>query len=116
MSDKLKQRNKLFILSFLFGLASCALINDVPNLNTEIICADGGATLVKFVRAKDLKRAILIAYQEKKKFKTSDKYTAIRLSDGRSFVLKNLPPEVAAGCNLRESKIGVAEPSYIHHF
>lgn len=116
MSDKLKQLSKLTVVVFLLLLNGCTVFRKEPKMNTEIVCPNGKITLVTFVRAKELKRAILVAYKEKKNLRTSENYTAVRLEDGRSFVLKNLPPEVAASCDLVESKVGEVEASYIHHF
>ncbi len=95
---------------------SCKIFDEIPDTNTEIICPNGSATLIKFIRAKDLRAAINTAYLTKKKLKTSENYTTVRLRDGRSFALKNLAPEVASTCDLRESKVGEVEASYIHHF
>ncbi len=88
----------------------------MPDTNTEIICPNGKAILVKYVHSKDMRAAINASYLNKKRLRTSENYTPIRLPDGRSFVLKNLPPEIASSCDLRESKVGEAEAGYIHHF
>lgn len=116
MSDRLKQLNKIFLLGFFMQASACSFLEPVPNTNTEIICANGSVILVKYIRAKDLGAAIKASYVNKKKQRTSEGYTPVRLKDGRSFVLKNLPPEVASTCDLRESKIGEVEASYVHHF
>lgn len=115
MSDKLKLLSKIFF-SLVLVLQFIACSDRLPDFNTEIVCQNGSAILVKFVRAKDLRDAINTAYINKKQQKTSEGYTPIRLKDGRSFVLKNLPPEMASSCSLRESKVGHVESSYIHHF
>ncbi len=115
MSDKLKLLSSAII--FWGFVSSCSLRDSNPPLmNTEIICPNGGAILVKFARAKDLRAAIRVAHLNKKRLKTSENYTPIRLSDGRSFVLKGISPEVASTCDLRESKYGQVESTYIHHF
>lgn len=115
MSDKLKQLSKIFF-SLVFVLQFIACSDPPPDFNTELICPNGSAILVKFVRAKELRDAINAAYINKKQQKTLEGYTPIRLKDGRSFVLKNLPPEMASSCSLSESKVGKVESSYIHHF
>ncbi len=115
MSDKLKQFSKVFFATFLAAqLVACS--DPPPDFNTEIVCPNGAAILVKFIRAKDLREAITTAYADKKALRTSENYTPVRLKDGRSFVLKDFPPEVASSCDLVESEVGKADPSYIHHF
>ncbi len=116
MSDKSKLHNKIFLLLFLTQISSCSFFNKIPDTNTEIICSNGKVILVKFIHAKDLRAAINTSYINKKRLRTSENYTPIRLADGRSFALKNLPPEIASTCDLRESKVGEVEDSYIHHF
>ncbi len=116
MLDKLKLAAILATL-FLAEIFSCSLSSQKEyKVNTEIICPNGSALLVKFINAKDLGDAIQIAYRNKKRLKTSENYTTVKVRDGRSFVLKNFPPEVAANCALRESLVGQAEPGYVHHF
>ncbi len=124
MLDKLK-RNKIFKKLIKAALATLILAEVFScfstsqkeyKVNTEIICPNGSALLIKFINAKDLGDAIQVAYRNKKRLKTSENYTTVRLRDGRSFVLKNFPPEVATNCALRESLVGQVEPDYVHHF
>ncbi|MDX2083033.1 MAG: hypothetical protein SFV53_03490 [Rickettsiales bacterium] len=115
MLDKLKH-NKIFLFLILTAFFSCHFKPKVPDFNTEIVCPNGSVTLVKFIRAKDLRKAILISYQNKKLQKTSEYYTPIRLEDGRSFALRNVSPEVASTCDLVESKVGEVDATYVHHF
>ena len=116
MSDKLKLLNKIFALVVSLQIVSCSLFESKIDTNTEVFCPNGSVILVKFIHAKDLRNAINVAYQNKKRLKTSENYTPIRLLDGRSFVLKGIAPEVASSCELRESKIGEVESTYIHDF
>lgn len=123
MLDKLKLNkfsSRYFLIKSLSILAALTLsscsFNKPYKVNTEIICPNGKILLVKFINAKDLGEAIQVSYLNKKYLKTSENYTPIRLKDGRSFVLKNISPEVAASCILQESPIGQAEQDYIHHF
>ncbi|NBV05639.1 MAG: hypothetical protein EBS06_00180 [Proteobacteria bacterium] len=117
MSDKSRLLNKIIIAIFLLSLfASCSAEKEKYLYNTELVCPNGSAILVKFVRAKDLKAAIRTSYINKRKLKTSENYTPIRLGDERSFMLRNISPESAITCDLYETRVGEVESSYIHHF
>jgi hypothetical protein len=105
---------KFLLLIFLVSSLSCSKPKRVL-INTELFCKNGQTILIKFVRASDLKKAITLAYANKKRLKTSENYTPVRLPDGRSFVIK-ISPEIAFDCDLVESYLGQVERDYIHHF
>lgn len=96
----------------LLGITSCS--SKIPNVNSELICQNNLRILVKFVKAKDLKLAIQESYAEKKRLRTSENYTLIKLRDGRSMVIRQIPVEVAVTCIVQESFIGFADKSYVY--
>jgi hypothetical protein len=122
MLDKLKRNKMLKKLAAIIPLSlllivsvSCSFSRKVYKVNTEIICPNGVTILVESSNAKDLGDAIQLAYRNKKRLRTSENYTPVRLRDGRSFMLK-IPPELVASCSLSESLVGQVEHDYIHHF
>jgi hypothetical protein len=84
------------------------------NTNSEIICPNNFRILVKFVKAKDLREAIINSYLEKRRLKTSETYTVAKLKDGRSLAFKQIPPEVAVTCIVQESFVGFADRRYVY--
>lgn len=100
------------MLALLITTASCN--GNPPNVNSELICPNNLRILVKFVREKDLKLAIQEAYAEKKRLRTSESYTLVKLRDGRSLAIRQIPAEVAVTCIVQESFIGFADQSYVY--
>jgi hypothetical protein len=107
-------RNKFYLLLVIFfATTSC---ERRATINTEILCNDTIKILVKFVKARDVADAIKKSVDQKKVQGTAETYTPIRLKDGRSFRVEKISPEDLIKCVLRESKMGVADPSYVRHF
>ncbi len=98
---------------FLFFIAtSCGKKQIITS--TEIICPDGSRILVKFSELEEVRRAILNAHAEKKKYGTDDKHTIIKLPGNRSFRIEKIPPEEMIKCSVRESVIGQLDKKYLH--
>ena len=95
-------------------MATASCNANPPNVNSELICPNNLRILVKFVRAKDLKLAIQESYVEKKRLKTSENYTVLKLKDGRSLAIRQIPVEVAVTCIVQESFMGFADQSYVY--
>lgn len=106
-------RNKIFLfLALIFFTTSCK----EKIFNTEIFCPDGSRILVKFVRLEELRDAIKAASSEKNKFNSNYKHTVIKLPGQRSFKIEKIPPEELVKCHVRESRMGVIDKNYVHHF
>jgi hypothetical protein len=112
MLDKLSRNKILLFLALIFFITSCK----EKIFNTEIFCPDGSRILVKFVRLEELRAAIKAAHFEKKKFSTNYKHTVIKLPGQRSFKIEKIPPEELVNCSVRESRMGVIDKGYVHHF
>ena len=111
MLDKLglnKAIQLLIILCFLV-ISSCSQ----RLVNTQITCPDGSDILVNSATESDLRQAIKAAYDNKKRYQTSESYTPLRLRDGRSLSIARIPPEEMIRCNLREVPVGAMEMRYI---
>lgn len=65
---------------------------------------------------EEMKAAIIKADLDKKKFRTSETYTVIRLPGNRSFKVEKISPEEMVHCSLKESPIGEADKKYIHYY
>ncbi len=101
MLDKLGH-NKILLIFFVFIFA-CKSEYDKPGVyHTELICADRDIILIRYTRLTEARAAIIKAYSNKKKFKTSESYTVISLESNRSMRIDGLLPEDAINCNLRE--------------
>jgi hypothetical protein len=105
----------LVLISIFIGTFSCFEGRRMGN-NTEIFCPDGLKILVKFAMLEDVRAAIVLAYEEKRRKGTSERETVFKLSDGRSFRIEKIPPEKMIKCSLRESRVGEAERYYWRHF
>lgn len=104
---------KFWMALFLLILfAACSAFKGKINVDTQIFCQNGANFLIKDVRESDLRRAIKEAYNNKKRYKTSEDYTPIRLRDGRSLMMSKIPPEEMVNCFLREVSQNIAEGSY----
>ena len=112
MSDKLNHSK--FILLIL--LLSCFTACQKPIFNTEILCPDGSRILVRYSTEEEVRAGIQKAYNEKKKYRTSEDYTAIRMPNQRSFKVEKIEPEKMIKCSLRQSLIGTVEKNYISYF
>lgn len=105
----------LLLISILIATFSC-FDGGRMNSNTEIFCPDGLKVLVKFAKLEDVRAAIILAYEQKKRAGTSERETVFKLLDGRSFRVEKVPPEQMMKCSLKESRIGQAERYYWRHF
>jgi len=111
MLDKLNH-SKFILLILLLGFSTAC---QKQIFNTEILCPDGSRILVRYSTAEDVRAGIKKAYNEKKKYGTGEDYTAIKMSNQRSFKVEKIAPEEIIKCSLRQSLIGIAEKSYIHY-
>jgi hypothetical protein len=101
MLDKLG-RNKILLI-FLVFIFACRNEFEKPGVyHTELICVDRDIILIRYTRLSEVRKAIIKAYGNKKKFKTSENYTVISLENNRSMRIEALLPEDAINCNLRE--------------
>lgn len=113
MLDKLSRNKLVLVLLIVFAAISCG---KTVYYNTEIICPDGSTILVKYARLEEMKQAIIKADLDKKKFRTSESYTVIRLPGNRSFKIEKIAPEEAIKCSLKQSPMGEVDRQYIHHY
>lgn len=108
--------NKFILLFLSFSLFSCVKEGDrilmLPD--TEFSCPNGLTVLIKYVKAQDVRNAILKHVEEKKKFGTSEKYTVIVLEDKRSMKIDDVRPEDALFCSLRESEYHPIKRKYVY--
>jgi len=93
MSDKLKLLSSIFFLLF-----SCSKKQYV---HTEISCPEKPVTLIRYANMNEIKASIARANELKKKSESSDGYTVIYVSGGRSLVI-GVSPENMYKCTMRE--------------
>lgn len=105
MLDRSNLNKILLILLALFCLSCCAedRKKKAPGVfHTELVCPNFDVILIRYTTIEEVKRAIQQAYENKKKFRTSETYTVISLDGNRSMKIDKLLPEDAINCNLRE--------------
>ncbi|MES2961929.1 MAG: hypothetical protein V4694_06040, partial [Pseudomonadota bacterium] len=107
MSDKLNHSKFILLILLASFLPAC----QKPIFNTEILCPDGTRILVRYSTEEEVRAGIQKAYNEKKKYGTSESYTAIRMPHQRSFKVEKIAPEEMIKCSLRQSQIGTADRS-----
>lgn len=116
MSGKLKHNNKLIkivAILLIFLISQCSSNRHV--VNTEIVCPNI-RIMVRFASAKEIQKAIDKAYETKKQKEGNENYTAIRLSDRRSFVIRKMPPEDAIKCQLNEIQLPALYKDYKQYY
>lgn len=70
--------------------------------HVEISCPEKSLILVRYVSLGEVKTSIMRNIDEKQKNKTSENYTVIYASGGRSVKIQNILPEQMIECALRE--------------
>ncbi len=107
MLDKLNRNNFLkieWLVLVIFTLFSCSVNRKI--FDTEVSCQKV-RVIVRFASAEEVKSAIEKAVEDKKKYKSNENYTVIRLPGNRSFRIEKLTPEDAAKCSLRDYEVNV---------
>jgi hypothetical protein len=96
--------SKFFLFVLLTIVISCSEVDD-PEFgiyHTELICADRDVVMIRYAKANEVKQAIKVSHDKKKKLGSGENYTVISFSGNRSMKIDNLAPEEALKCNLRE--------------
>lgn len=112
MLDK-SNRNKFFCLSLLLLLSCCGFFAKTQYFHTEMICPNRDVILVRYVDAKEMREAVVKALALKRKYRTSENYTVIRLAGNRSFKLEKISPEESLICQLRQIPVKNPDKNYI---
>jgi len=113
MLDKLNH-SKFILLISLMGFFT-APRKQLFHTDTEILCPDGSRILVRYSTEQEVRAGIQRAYNEKKKYGTGEDYTAVKMSNQRSFKIEKIAPEEMIKCSLRQSLIGSAKRNYIYN-
>jgi hypothetical protein len=111
MSGKLNHSKFILLILLLGFFAAC----QKPIFNTEILCPNGSRILARYSTEEEVRAGIQKAYNEKKKYGTSEDYTVIKMPNQRSFKVEKIAPEEMIKCSLRQSLIGNAEKNYIRY-
>lgn len=92
----------ILLLILLFEEVSCSYNRKV--FNTEIFC-EKIRVMVRFAEADEVRSGIERAFEDKRKYGTSENYTVIRMPGNRSFKVERLPPEEAMKCILTQFEV-----------
>ncbi|MBU6141114.1 MAG: hypothetical protein KGP29_06145 [Proteobacteria bacterium] len=82
-------------------ISSCSMKKKAL-MHTEISCLGKPAVLVRYTYLEEVKASIKKNYLNKQRLKTTEDYSVIYASGGRSVKIQGVSPEKILECSLRE--------------
>jgi hypothetical protein len=113
MLVKLSLSKLFFIIFLIISVFSC---KKVEVYSSEIVCPNGFRSIIKFARKDDVVLAIKKAAIAKKRDRSNEDYTVIRLKDKRSLKISKMSPEDSLKCMVYEAKVGEFPKPYVTKF